>query len=300
MQHVISGQRLLTECNLAFLVLLHQLVELGFAVIAVVAPLTQTRQRGNRIQMAANLLCLVVEVDGITAFHQHAGSFGAGWAGTDHQDCILRCSLTELLRMPAATVFFAGGRILGTDHWRAADFPTRDTDVTTDTDADIVVTAFFDFLRQERIGDGRTCATDDVGKALGHDLGHFFRISVAAYAQHRLLRYLLDELGPGHLMALLVEARWACILTPFGDVADVHVPQVEQGVSQFDELHAVDFNLDLIRAVNGIHSETGRNRTLAANRMFDLLQRFEPETCTVFQRTAVFVGALVIVRIEEL
>ncbi len=145
--------------------------------------------------------------------------------------------------MPAAAIFLAGGGVLSADHRRTADLPARDAYVAADADADVVVAAFLDLLRQPGIGNRRTGGADDVGDALGDDLRHFFRIGEAADAEHRLLRHLLDEARPGHLMALLVEARGARILAPFGDVADVDVPQIDQRIGQRDEFHAVVLRL---------------------------------------------------------
>src|SRR5271163_3587895 len=108
--------------------------------------------------------------------------------------------------MPAATVFLARGRVLGADHRRTADFPTRNADVAADADANVVVAAFLDLLRQPGIGNRRTRGADDVGDALGDDLRHLFRVREAADAEDRLLRHLFDEAGPGHLVALLIEA----------------------------------------------------------------------------------------------
>src|ERR1700686_4321530 len=121
--------------------------------------------------------------------------------------------------MPTAPVFLARSGVLRADHRRAANFPARNTHIAADADADVVVAAFFDLLRQPGIGDGWPRGADDIGDALGHDLGHLFRVGEAAHAENRFLCDLLDEARPGPLVALLVEPGWARVLAPFGDVA---------------------------------------------------------------------------------
>ncbi len=237
---------------------------------------------------------------GVAAFHQHPGALGAGRSGADHQDGVVGAALRKFLRMPAAPIFLARGGVLRADHRRAADFPARNAHVAADADADVVVAAFLDLLRQPGIGDGRPCRADDVGDALGHDLGHLFRIGEAADAEHRLLGHLLDEARPRHLVALLIEPGGAGVLAPLGDVADVHVPQIDQRVGEPDEFHAVVLDLDARFAVQGIDGEAGRDRAVVADGAAHLFQGFEPEARAVFQRAAVFVLALVVVGREKL
>src|SRR6202030_1214993 len=143
---------------------------------------------------------------GIAACHQHPRAFGAGRAGTHDQYGVVGAAFRKFLRMPAAPIFLAGGGVLRADHRRAADLPARNADVAADADADVVVAALFDLLRQPRIGNGRPRRADDIGDALGHDLRHFFRVSEAPHAEHRLFGHLLDEARPWHLVTLLVEA----------------------------------------------------------------------------------------------
>src|ERR1019366_373411 len=202
--------------------------------------------------------------------------------------------------MPAAPIFLARGGVLRADHRRAADFPARNAHIAADADADVVVAAFFYLLRQPGIGDGWPRGADDIGDALGHDLGHLFRVGEAAHAEDRLLGDLLDEARPRHLVALLVEPGWTRVLAPLGDVAHIHVPQIDQGVRRRDDFHAVIFDFDSRFTVQGIDGEAGRDRAVVADGAPDLFQSFEPEPRAIFQRSAVFVFALVVVGREKL
>ena len=265
-----------------------------------VAPLAQARQRHHAVHVAADLLGLVVQVDRVAALEQYARAFRARGTRADHQDRIVRALFRKALRVPAAPVFLAGGRVLGTDHRRSADLPARDADVASDTDAHVVDPAFLDLLRQEGIRDRRPGRPDDVGNALGHDLGHLFRIREAPHAEHRLFRDLLDELGPGDLVPLLIEARRPRVLSPLGDVADIDVPQVDQGVGHLDEFHPVDLDFELTRPVQRVDREARGDRAVVSDRPPHLLQRLQPEAGAVFQRPAVLIGALVVVVREKL
>src|SRR5450631_876754 len=194
--------------------------------------------------MAANLCRGVVQMHGIASLHQHTGALGTGRSGADYQYGVVGAALRKFLRMPAAPIFLAGGGVLGADHGGAADFPARNAYIAADADANVVVATLFDLLRQPGIGDRRPRSADDIGDALGHNLGHLFRIGEAAHAEDRLLGDLLDEARPRHLVALLIEPGWTRVLAPLGDVADIHVPQIDQRVGQCDEFHAVVFDFD--------------------------------------------------------
>src|SRR5680860_147737 len=146
--------------------------------------------------------------------------------------------------MPAAAVFLAGGGVLRADHGRAADLPARDADVTTDAHADIVDAAFINLAGQPGIGDARARRADDVELAGTDHLGHFFGIGEATDTQHRFLGHLFNELLPRNLMALTIKTRRPCILAPLRNVSYVDIPNVNVRISQFEELHAVHFNLD--------------------------------------------------------
>jgi hypothetical protein len=101
-------------------------------------------------------------------------------------------------------------------------------------------------------------------------------------------------------MTLLVKARRAGVLAPLGDVADVDVPQVDQRIGHFDELHAVDFHLHRGRPVQRIDRKASGDGAVAAHGLAHLLERLEPEAGAIFQRAAVLVGALVVIRREKL
>ncbi len=250
--------------------------------------------------MTADLGGRVIKMHGVAAFHQHPGAFGAGRAGPDHQDGVVGAALREFFRMPAAPVLLARGGILRADHRRPADFPARNAHIAADANANVVGAAFFDLFRQPGIGNGRPRRTDDIGDALGHDLRHLFRIGEAADAEHGFLGHLLDEARPRHLVALAVEPGGTRVLAPLGDVAHIHVPQIDQRVGHPDELHAVILDLDPRFTVQGIDGKAGGDRGVVADGAPDFFQGFQPEARTVFQRAAVFVLALVVVGREKL
>ena len=156
------------------------------------------------------------------------------------------------------------------------------------------MTALLDFLRQERIRNAGSGGADDIKLARTDDLGHLVCIREAAHAQYRLLGYLLDEFLPGQLMPRLVETRRPGILTPLGDIAHVDVPDIDMGIGQFDELHAIHFNFDGIRPIQGIDCKPGGDGAVSAHRFFDFFQRFHPEAGPVLQRAPIFVSALVV------
>ena len=250
--------------------------------------------------MAADLRRRVVQVNGIAALHQHAGALGARRAGADHQYGVLGGALREFLRVPAAAIFLAGGGVLRANHRRPADFPARNAYIAADADADVVVAAFLDLLRQPGIGDRGARRADDVGDALGDDLGHLLRVGETADPEHGFLGHLFDESGPGNLVALLVESGRPGVLAPLGDVAHVHVPQIDQRVGQGDELHAVILDLDAGVAVERIDGEAGGDGRVVAHGAADFFQGLEPEARAIFQRAAVFVLALVVIGREKL
>jgi hypothetical protein len=101
-------------------------------------------------------------------------------------------------------------------------------------------------------------------------------------------------------MTLGVKTRRAGILAPFGNVAHIDVPQVDERIRHADEFHAVLFDLHSAVAVQGVHGETGGDGAIMAHGAPHFFQRLEPEARTVLERSAVLVLALVVVRGEEL
>src|SRR5258706_8801737 len=129
--------------------------------------------------------------------------------------------------MPAAAIFLARGGVLSADHRRPANLPARYADVAADADTHVVDPALLDLPGQKWIRNRRPGSADDVRDPLGHDLGHLFRIGETPHAQHGFARHLLDELGPGNLVSLLIKARGPGILTPFGDISAIDAPQAD-------------------------------------------------------------------------
>src|SRR6187401_3210194 len=86
-------------------------------------------------------------------------------ARPDHENVVVRVRRWfELLRMPAAAVFLAGGRVLGAADV-VAPLGLHDADVAPDALADLSVAPLLDLLRKEGVGDGRAGRTDEVPRA---------------------------------------------------------------------------------------------------------------------------------------
>src|SRR5207245_138700 len=133
----------------------------------------------------------------------------------------------ELLRVPAAPVLLAGGRVLRADQRRAPDLPARDADVAADAFTDVVESAFVDLPRQPRIRDRRAAGGDDVELAPVDRLDHQVRAREAPDPEDRLLRNLLHGLLPRQHPPGRIEARRSRVFAPLRDAGDVDVPDVD-------------------------------------------------------------------------
>ncbi len=144
----------------------------------------------------------------------------------------------EPLRVPAAAVLLAGGRVLRAAQVAAPD-RARVAGVAADALAHLVVAALLDLARQERVGDRRPGGADQVDRAAPHDLGHPVGVGEAADDDDRLLRRLPGLPRPLELVALLEEPRRPAVdPLPPRERADRHVPEVDHGVGPADELEA--------------------------------------------------------------
>ena len=103
-------------------------------------------------------------------------------------------------------------------------------------------------------------------------------------------------------MVGLVEAGGARVLAPLGDVADVHVPEVDHAFlgREFHELEAVVADLHAFCAIERIDGETGRDRAVVAHGLLHPGQPFDPEARPVLEAAAVAVGSLVVELRQEL
>jgi hypothetical protein len=103
-------------------------------------------------------------------------------------------------------------------------------------------------------------------------------------------------------MSRLVEAGGARVLTPFGNVADVEVPQVHQtfAVHELDELETIVECLHTIGTIKGVHREACRDSRLVPDRALHGPKRFDPEARPVLERATISVGAAIVVVREEL
>src|SRR5207244_11900268 len=105
-----------------------QLVDLDLAVVDDPRPFTKPGQLGNPAHDAAHV---VVGVDEMHAPHpplaEDHRALHSGRAGPDDEHVVVGVlSGVELLRVPAAPVLLAGGRVLRADQRRAADAPAGD------------------------------------------------------------------------------------------------------------------------------------------------------------------------------
>ena len=141
----------------------------------------------------------------MTALAQGTGCFKASGARANNEDVADVSGGTDLLGVPAAPPFFSHGGVLG-----AADgghgVVTGDADIAADAFADVVKPAFFDFLRQEGIGDGGPRGTDHIHDALFDNPHHGVGRSIAANADDRLGREFFHTLDVGFLKAFFGEA----------------------------------------------------------------------------------------------
>ena len=231
----------------------------------------------------------------VAALQEHPRALAPRGTRPDDEHRVIGAFLRELLRMPAAPVLLPGGGILRADHRRSADLPARNAHVAADAHPNVIVAPLLDLLRQPGIGDRGARRTDDIRYPLGDDLGHLLRIGKPSHPQHRLLRHLLHEARPGHLVSLLVEARGARILAPLGDIPHIHVPQIHQRIRQPDELHPVALDLHPRIPIQRIDRKARRNRAVLPHRAAHLLQSLQPKARPILQRPAVLVLALVVV-----
>ncbi len=279
-----------------------QLVDLDLPVVDDPRPLAEPRQLRDPAHDPAHV---VLRLDEMHAAHaapaEHHRALHPGRAGADHEHVVLRVrSRLEALRMPAAAVLLARGRVLRADQRRSADLPARDADVAADALADVVEAALVDLLRQERIGDRRPTGGDDVELAGVDRVGHRVGIRPAADAEHRLLRDRLDGGLPRKLASLRVEARRRRVLAPLGDAGDVDVPHVDEMVDELDERQRVALELRAGLAHEHVGRDAHGDGAVVSDRGLDLLDRLAPEARAVLERAAVLVGAVVVVRRQEL
>src|SRR5687767_13734882 len=170
---------------------------------------------------------------------EHDRALHPGWAGPHHEDVAVGVrGRLEAFGVPAAPVLLTCGRVL-----RAAEMVPalrlRDADVAADALTDLAVETLLHLRRKKGIGDRRAGRSDQVPDARVDDLGHAIRVRQARHTHDRLRRRLADAAGPLELVPLRKEARRAGVLRPLGDRADVHVPEINQGVGEADELEAL-------------------------------------------------------------
>ena len=174
----------------------------------------------------------------------------------------------------------------------------RDADVAADALTDLAVETLLDLGGEKGVGDRRAGRSDQVPGARVDDLRHAIRVRQARDTHDGLGRGLADAAGPFQLVPLREESGGAGVLRPFGDRADVHVPEIHQVVGEADELEAF-VELDAGRA-ECVDARPHRDDAVVSDGFADDLERLEPEPRSVLQGAAVLVGALVVEGGEEL
>src|SRR5579862_9810452 len=102
-------------------------------------------------------------------------------ARADHEDPLGLRNPVNVLRMPAAPPFLAGGRVLSAAH-RHAVVPARDTDVASDALADLIEAPFLDLTGQERICDRGAGPADEIEDTAANLRNHGVGRGEAAHA----------------------------------------------------------------------------------------------------------------------
>ena len=276
-----------------------ELGELDAAPVQEPAPLAEPGKTRDPARDPADLGLCLDEVDTAeAALAEDDGALHPRRARADDENvAVAVLGRLEALGVPPAPVLLAGRGVLRTPDV-VPFLRLHHADVAADALAHLAVAALLDLLREERVGDGRPRSADQVPGARADDLRHAVGVGEPAHADDRLRRRLAHVTGPFELVALLEEARRARVLRPFDDRADVHVPQIHQGVGQADEAESL-LQLDAGGAER-LHAESNRDHTVFADRLADDLERLEPEAGAVLQRAPVFVRALVVERREEL
>src|SRR5919202_303549 len=279
-----------------------QLRDLDLAVIDDPCPFAEARKLRDPAHDAAHV---VLRLDQVHAPHaalaQDHRALHAGRPGANDEHVVVRVLRPrEDLRVPAAPILFAGGRVLGADDGRAADLPARDANVAADALADVVESPLIDLPRQPWVGDGRAAGGDDVELARLDGLDHQVWARKAPDAEDGLLRDLLHGRLPWQLAARGVEAGRGRILTPLRDAGHIDVPYVNQIIDELDEREAVALELRAGFSYEHVGRHPHGDRRVVANRLLHHLDRLAPEAGTVLERPAVLVGALVVERGQEL
>src|SRR5262249_1171241 len=198
--------------------------------------------------------------------------------------------------MPAAPPFLAHGRVLG-----AADrhrfVVAGAADVAADAFADLVLAAFIDLARQERIGDRGARRADEIKLALADLPDHGVGRGEAADADHGLARQLVYEADIALLVTLLGEASTHRIVV---DVADVDVPQVRQVGEHGHDVAALAFGAYTLRAHQFVDGESHGHGAAVPDGLLGVLDHLAQQTNAIVEAASIFVGALVVAPRDEL
>src|ERR1700681_652032 len=163
--------------------ILAELFQLRLPVRDDATPFTQSRQRGDRLPVSAELLLSFAQMHGVAALTENTRALHAGWTASHHENAAGLKGLDEFLRMPAAAIFFADRDVLRT-HDLAALLEFRHADVAPDALADIAQAALGDLRGQEGVGDGRPRRADDVEHARAEQGHHIVRAGEAPVADN--------------------------------------------------------------------------------------------------------------------
>ena len=191
--------------------------------------------------------------------------------------------------MPALAPLLAHRRVLGAADRRHGEV-AGDADVAADAFADVLRTPLLDLPGEERIGDRRTRAADQIDQALPDDRHHSIGRRVPPDRDHRLRGQALDAFDEGLVSALGSEARGHRIVLP---ARQDQIPQIGKLGEKSDRVLGLRL-LEPVRPEQLVHGNPAGNRAGIAHCLAGVDQHLLEETDAVLERPAVLVGALVV------
>src|ERR1700722_4852532 len=280
-----------------------ELGELNLPIGDDAAPFAQSRQRRHGLPVAADFLFRFTKMHHVAPFAENARASHAWGAAADHQHGTRFCSLREFLGMPATAIFLADGHVLGA-HDLPALLKLRHANVAADALADVLHPAFRNLGRQERIGDRRAGGADDVQHAGAYQSDHVVGAGEPAIADHGyiLAQDRLTLADEWRHPAGFAEARRACILAPFGVIADFQRHGVNHAfiAEQLEHSYAILMSLDSLRPVQSVDLEARRDAAPIAERALQRVQQLDEKSRPVGKASAVAIGPPVEARLEKL
>ena len=156
--------------------------------------------------------------------------------------------------------------------------------------------ALVDFLRQKRVGNGRSGAADQIQNAAAHLRDHHIRRGESTDPDHRAFGQLFDEIDDGLVAALGGESGRRAV-----GRAGIHfdVPEIGDLRQQGHDLMRLRGGMFARLAAQFFHADPQRHGALVADGVAGHLQHLTHQTNPIFDRTAVGVGAAVVFGQQE-